>query len=65
MVGNDLGRFAVLKEVKIVDPSIQDDFSVYELRRGHSKKYRGNHRSHTRGKGILAIMRSISKKLIR
>lgn len=35
-----------------------EDFKDFELRPGHSKKYRGNHRSHVRGVGIFAFFRN-------
>lgn len=54
-----------LSAVQIVDGSKPDDFRDFELRGGHSKKYRGNHRSHVRGKGFFARFRSAGMKHFR
>ena len=55
-----------LQSLRFVDvPAILEDFSGFKLRDGHSKKYRGNHRSHVRGKGIFANFRKKGMKSFR
>jgi len=56
--GEITDELPILK-INFVDGPSKEDFNQFELRAGHTKKYRGNHRSHVRGKGIKAYLRKL------
>lgn len=44
-----------------VSPPRREDVPLSEqgeIKRGHGKKYRGNHRSHVKGAGMMAFLRN-------
>ena len=51
--------------MKTIPGSSPEDFSDFKLKTGHPKKYRGNHRSQNRGKGIFAFFRNKWMKSIK
>lgn len=46
-----------LAGLKFVEGPKPEDFRGLPLKNGHSKKYRGKHRSHVKGKGFFADWR--------
>ncbi len=58
-------RLNEIRAVKFTQGPKPEDFKDFELNPGHSKKYRGNHRSHVRGVGIFAFFRNKWMKNIR